>query len=223
MKILREDETLFLFEWVKNWYPTSKNPKIAIVLMNRKDWSDFYHSQPKQSMKEIGEKAKKELLERFPEIKELLEKIEKLPKEDQKRLLEKVSPHNFFTGMPANADPYEYFMNEQCGVMYSHEEEKELEKTGVLPNPIWKQFPDCDFVILISDFFNEQQTKILKQLSQESGIPFSKLRESQIYDTIFHELIHVIEYCNNQKIFESNDRRENLKITSPITRKWFEI
>ena len=47
MRQLNSDETDFLFEWVKNWYPTNKKPKIVICLLNEQEWKDFYEKGPK--------------------------------------------------------------------------------------------------------------------------------------------------------------------------------
>jgi hypothetical protein len=109
-------------------------------------------------------------------------------------------------------------MNEVCGVTYRMAEQKYGVEKGIFTflHPFFKPFIDTyDFVIIISDFFNKEQTKTLAS----KGF---KARDVVTKNTIFHELIHVIEYCNNVLIFTSNEFSENQKITAPITKKWFD-
>jgi hypothetical protein len=224
MKQLEQDETEFLFEWVKNWYPTEKKPKIAICLLTKQEWSDYYNSCPKENLGEIAKNAEEHLLKKYPEIKPLLEKIDNLQEKEKLELMKKLKPHAMINDMPnaKASELYKEWMNEESGIVFSYEEEKQLEEMKIKPNPIWKSFPDYDFVVLISDFFNEEQQKAIPLANEslkQKGYNF-EFRELHTYNTIFHELIHVVEHCNKEKIFTSNDKAENEKITFPITIKY---
>lgn len=209
MKQLSNEEVNFLFDWVKNWFPTSATPKIAILLLNKKEWRRLYEELPSISSEKLKQRVYKEL-EKYPkEIRQLFDKIEQLPKNQKSQLLKIISPH-----FSEKAQNINYWMKEIFGECFKIEELKYMAELVEQQIPrFFKPFMSYDFVIIISAFFNKEQRKIVKS---------KRDRQILIHATIFHELIHVIEKCNNTKIFKTDDIRESMKITFHLARKYFE-
>jgi hypothetical protein len=80
----------------------------------------------------------------------------------------------------------------------------------------FKPFLTYDFVIIISNFFNEEQKRILEIF----GANREYMKNLLLHSTIFHELIHVVEACTGKIIFTVEDNEECNKITMPIAERY---
>ena len=207
MKRLSDSEVNFLFEWVTNWYPTQVKPKITILFLNKKEWRRFYVELPKISPEEFKKKLD-EKIRKYPEkTQEIYRQINKLPESQKKQLIKKLMPH--YSEKEQNID---YWMNETLGKCFTMKELKyTAEIFGQDIPDFFKPYMSHDYVIIISNFFNEEQKKKLKTKYQRNVI---------IYTTIFHELIHVVEHCTGTRILK--DLKETSKITLHLARKYLE-
>ena len=199
---------------VTNWFPTDKKPKICILRLNKQEWMVVY--SVKKSKIEIENNLEKFLREHLkPEfdtkekkeqaIQGLMSLLNSISKTEAEKLLKQISPHRGFN--------YEEktIMEETSGICLDSSEQKILGKTNTFLDSYFEEY---DYVIVLSDFpANERQKQAFKK---------KRTYEMWLYETIFHELIHVIEKCNNITIFKTDNPDENLKITMPMIRKWFE-
>jgi hypothetical protein len=131
MRQLDADETDFLFEWVKNWYPTNKKPKIVICLLNEQEWKDFYEKGPKIDV----DRARKELTEMNPEFEALFDRFDKLPKEQREKIIGNLDPHHLGATidlLKRFPSASEAWMNEVSGMTYSMAEQKYGVEKGIL-------------------------------------------------------------------------------------------
>jgi len=210
MKQINQEETNFLFEWVRNWYPTQAKPKIAILLLDRDEWKNLYLQTPKMTPEEAKKRLAEAEAKLSEEQQELCKEVEKLSDKQKEQLVRMLMPHTFVR----EAGEFDYWMNEVSGECFAMEETKQFAEIFKQDIPaLFKPYVNHDFVIIISNFFNKKQVKILKTQKQ---------RDMFIHMSIFHELIHVIEHCNGTQIFKSDNRHEVDKIVHPITRTYFE-
>ena len=208
MKKLSEQQVNFLFEWVKNWYPSEVKPKIAILLLNKKEWRRFYEQLPKTSSEEFNKKLGEKIREYPEKIQNIFRQIKQLPKNQKKQLIKEILPH--FSKQEQEID---YWMNESLGKCFSMKQVKYMQKLLGQDIPaFFKPYLNHDFVIIISNFFNEEQKKKLKTTHQRNII---------IYATIFHELIHVVEHCAGTRILKESLQESN-RITFHLARKYLE-
>jgi hypothetical protein len=210
MKQISQEKTDFLFEWVKNWYPTQAKPKIAILLLDRDEWKNLFLENPKAPPEEAKKRLAEAEIKLSEEEQELGKKVEKLSEKQKELLARMVMPHRFVR----EAAKLDYWMDEVSGECFAMEETKqfaEIFKQDI--SVLLKPYINHDFVIIISNFFNRKQLGILKT---------QRDRDMFVYTSIFHELIHVVEHCNGTLIFKSDSRDETDKIVHPITRRYFE-
>lgn len=210
MKTLTEDEVGFLFEWVKNWYPTEAKPKIAILLLNRQEWRRFYlQKRARISHEELYKKLDKRI-NKYPKKTQILfQQVRKLPQAEKNKIIKMIIPH-----FDEREQRIEHWMNETAGKCFSMERLKEMREIleQALP-PFFQPYLNYDFVIIISNFFTKEQKKKFESKFQRKLI---------IYATIFHELIHVIEHCTGTRIFKSGSLDESIPITFHLARKYLE-
>lgn len=209
MKQISEEETDFLFEWVKNWYPTPKKPKVVILLLNEREWRRLYENTRRIRKQEFDKRMDIFVREK-PELKQLVERLEHLTEEQRRELMAKAFPHGIVEG----TDKIDYWMNEVSGECFSINDVKgfaEISQIGI--DDFFAPYLDNDFVIIISDFLNREQKRMLQTKEK---------RKLFLYNNIFHELIHVVEACNQELIFKTNDVSENNKNTGNITRRYFD-
>jgi len=210
MKQINQAETDFLFEWVKNWYPTKAKPKIAILLLDRDEWKNLYLQNPKIAPEEAEKRLAEAEAKLSEEQQELYKEVEKLSEKQKEQLARILMPHHFVR----ETGEFDYWMNEVSGECFSMEETKQFAEIFKQDIPaLFKPYINHDFVIIVSNFFNEKQAKSMKS---------RMLRDIFIHKTIFHELIHVVEHCNGTRIFKKGSRQEEERILNPITRKFFE-
>lgn len=215
MKQISQEETSFLFEWVKNWFPTEAKPKIAILLLNKQEWRQLYENTQWITHEEFSKRIKETLEEvrKDPSQSKLVEEFEEiynLPKDAQKELMNRFHPHSFVK----DAGKIDYWMNEVSGECFPTNEIKSFAYAmRIEVDDFYKPYLNFDFIIIISAFFNEEQKKVAST---------EKKRRLMIHNFIFHELIHVVESCNNINIFKTNNVEENDKITLPLALKYFQ-
>jgi len=209
MKKLNDDEANFLFEWVKNWYPTEAKTKIAILLLNKQEWRDLYMQIPVTSSEEFKKRLDEKIKELPEKIQNLLKQIEKLSEDQKKQLMKTIIPH--FDEREENID---YWMNETAGKCFSTKKLEDLAEILKQDSPaFFKPYMNYDFIIIVSDFFSKEQKKKLNS---------KHMRNIVIYSTIFHELIHVIEHCTGTRIFKTDSLQESMPITLHLAKKYFE-
>jgi hypothetical protein len=217
MKQLEEDEVNFLFDWVKNWYPTEAKPKMAILLLNRQEWKQLYEDATEKAMpqeerwKILDEKAE----ELSSEEQELYHQFKKLPEEKRKQLYKLANPH-----YGEKEQDLDYWMNETLGSCYSVKTLKQMCKLfNQTMLPFFQPYANYDFVIIISNFFNEEQEKSFAKHGKKIA---EYLKKRLIHATIFHELIHIIEHCTGNRIFKTDSLEECNSITFPLAQKYLD-
>ena len=210
MKTLSEDEVNFLFEWVKNWYPTEAKPKITILLLNRKEWRRFYLQKgAKISREELEKKLDKRMNELPKKHQVLFQRIRELSQDELYHVIKMIRPH--FDERELSLD---YWMNESLGKCFAMKQLKAMAEMREQDlSPFFQPYLNYDFVIIISNFFTKEQEKKFESKSQ---------RKIVIYTTIFHELIHVIEHCTGTRIFKTSSLQESMLITFHLARKYLE-
>lgn len=207
MKRLSEQQVNLLFEWVKNWCPIEVKPKIAILLLNEKEWRRLYVQLPSVSSEEFKKKLDEKIREYPEKIQNVFRQIAQLPKSQQKQLIKDIMPH-----FSEQEQDINYWMNESMGKCFSMKRVKHMQKLLGQDIPdFFKPYMNHDFVIIISNFFNEEQKKKLKT---------THARNIVIYATIFHELIHVVEHCTGTLILKS--LQEDSIITFHLAKKYLE-
>ncbi len=205
MKQLSSYQTRILFDFVKRFYPCKSSPKIAVVLLNQVEWKELWlaggHVISPKRTRELGEDID-QIIQYF---RENPERIEDLPEKEQFIVRQLLNPH-FAPESFLNVDEH---MKEGMGDHYSVKKVKSWLRYTKKPTPeIIQPYMKLDHVIFISHFMNEEQWKIIRG--------DRRLFRMLICETIFHEMIHVIEEETKTKIFEIGTKGEARDITTPI-------
>lgn len=217
MKKIDEDEVNFLFDWVKNWYPTDAKPKIAILLLNEHEWKKFYLEGSEEIPLEERKRVMDEIAKGLQgQEKELFQEYSKLSEEGRIEVVKSLNPH---WGSVKDRD-FEYWMNETVGMCFSLEELKERCRFFNKPIPLFfKPYLNYDYAIIVSNFFNEKQRNMLAKNKTKT---VQRQKDFLIHSAIFHELIHVVERCTGKTIFDTVDPRACNKITFKLAAKYLE-
>ena len=167
-------------------------------------WLGMSHwFSPEDYRKKVDEE-----IEKYPEKNQkVFRQISELPESQKKQLIKKLMPH-----YSEKEQSLDYWMNETLGKCFTMEGLKyRAEIFGQAIPDFFKPYMNHNYVIVISDFFNEEQKKKLKTRHQRNVI---------IYATIFHELIHVVEHGNGTRILKG--LKETNQITLHLARKYLE-
>jgi hypothetical protein len=122
MKRLQDDETNLLFDWVTSWYPSEVRPKIAILLLNQKEWTDFFNESKNEKMtRDEFERAFQEFTKDLPadDIEEL-RKLNSVPIQEKEAIIRQNMPH-FGTATDKGFDDW---VNETMGMCFNINELK---------------------------------------------------------------------------------------------------
>jgi hypothetical protein len=217
MKKIDEDEVNFLFDWVKNWYPTDAKPKITILLLNEHEWKKFYLEGSEEIPLEEHKRVTDEIAKGLPsQEKELFQEYSKLSEEERMQVVKSLIPH---VGSVKDRG-FEYWMNETVGMCFSIEELKERCRVFNKPIPrFFKPYLNYDYVIIVSNFFNKKQRNTLAKNRTET---VQRQMNFLIHNAIFHELIHVVERCAGRTFFDTDDPNVCNKITFKLAAKYLD-
>lgn len=205
MKKLGANKVQSLFKWLKTYYSTDATPKIAILLLNRKEWRRFYEESPSITREEFEKKLDEKIAIRSKAVQTLIQHINQLSESRKSQLHKILHPHFCEQQQDIN-----YWMNESFGKCFPVKRLKRMsEMLGQDVPEFFNPYMNHDFVIIISNFFNEEQEKKFDQ---------PHIRDILIYAIVFHELLHVIEACTGTHIFEDAHDR----ITFQLARTFFE-
>jgi len=205
MKRLPSNQTKILFSFVKRFYSCKSNPKIAVLLLNQAEWKTIWLLGREAKSPKQHKKLRKYMDQLIQHFRENPEEIEDLPERKQFLVRQMLSPH-FAPEVIFDLNEY---MNESMGDHYPVKRIKSWLKYTKKPVPeIFQPFMNYDHVILISYFMNKEQWRNIKG--------DRRLFRMMICQTIFHEMIHVIEEETKTEIFKIGTKKEDIEITTPI-------
>lgn len=141
MKNLSDDKVESLFKWLKNYYPTDATPKIAILLLNRKEWRRFYNESPNITREEFNKKLDEKILTLPKAVQTVIQHIDQLSESQKKQLMKTLHPH--FNEQEQDID---YWMNESFGKCFPMKRLKQMsEMLGQDIPEFFKPYMNHDF------------------------------------------------------------------------------